>query len=168
VASALSALIQVSAQAVKGPATDTIVIQRVSLDEAIQALQSGRIDAYLFSLSLRPAQAEIARRDPNKRILSAPAGLVDFIFIPAPVYIANLSGDQTRRSLSDLARLTGGSPTAIVNVYYDKDRDATFIEYGAYPGKGANPFAFKDVRIATNYLVDRDNIVNVIYRGLHP
>jgi peptide/nickel transport system substrate-binding protein len=163
VASALSALIQVSAQAVKGPATDTIVIQRVSLDEAIQALQSGRIDAYLFSL--RPAQAEIARRDPNIRILSAPAGLVDFIFNPAPVYIANLSGDQTRRSLSDLARLTGGSPTAIVNVYYDKDRDATFIEYGAYPGKGANPFAFKDVRIATNYLVDRDNIVNVIYRG---
>lgn len=86
-ASALSALIQVSAQAVKGPATDTIVIQRVSLYEVIQALQSGRIDAYLFSLSLRPAQAEIARRDPNIRILSAPAGLVDFIFNPAPVYI---------------------------------------------------------------------------------
>lgn len=89
----------------KGPATDTIFIQRVSLDEVAQAFQSGRIDAYLFSL--RPAQAEALRRDPNIRIISAPAGLFDFIFNPAPVYIANLSGDQTRRSLSDLARLTG-------------------------------------------------------------
>jgi len=152
------------AQAViKGPATDTIVIQRVSLDEVAQAFQSGRIDAYLFSL--RPAQAEALRRDPNIRIISAPAGLVDFIFNPAPVYIANLSGDQTRRSLSDLARLTGGSPESIVNVYYDEDRNATFVEYGAYPGKGGNPFAFRDVRLAMNYMIDRDNIVNVIYRG---
>lgn len=152
------------AQAVrKGPATDTIVIQRVSLDEVAQAFQSGRIDAYLFSL--RPAQAEALRRDPTIRIISAPAGLVDFIFNPAPVYIANLSGDQTRRSLSDLARLTGGSPESIVNVYYDKDRNATFVEYGAYPGKGGNPFAFRDVRLAMNYMIDRDNIVNVIYRG---
>ena len=155
--------LQVSAQVVRGPATDTITIQRVPMEEVVQAFQAGRIDAYIFGV--RPAIAEVLRRDPNLRVLNAPSALVDFIFNPAPVYIANLSGDQTKRSLSELARLTGGSPDAITNVYYDPDRNLTFVEYGAYPGKGASPFAFKDVRIAMNYLIDRDNVVNVIYRG---
>lgn len=154
---------KVQAQAVKGPASDTIVVQRVPIEQAVQALQAGRIDAYLFGL--RPAQAEAASRDPNIRILSAPAGLVDFIFNPAPVYIANLTGNQSGRSLEDLARLTGGSPRAITSAYYDPERNSTFVEYGAYPGKGANPFAFRDLRLAMNYLIDRDYVVSVIYRG---
>ncbi len=155
--------LQVNSQVIKGPATDTIIVRSVPLDQVAQAFQAGSIDVHLFGL--RPAIAEVLKRDPNLRILSAPSALISFIFNPAPVYIANLSGDQTKRSLSDLAALTGGSANAIVNVYYDPDRDLTFIEYGAYPGKGANPFAFKDVRVAMNYLIDRDNIVSTIYRG---
>ncbi|MEM0471665.1 MAG: ABC transporter substrate-binding protein [Sulfolobales archaeon] len=157
-------ILQVDAQVVKGPATDILRIQRVPITEVAQAFQAGRIDVYLYG-GIPPATAEVLKRDPSLRVLNAPAGLVDFIFNPAPVYIANLSGDQTGRPLSELARLTGGSADAIINVYYDPDKGQTFVEYGAYPGKGANPFAFKDVRVAMNYLIDRDNIVSTIYRG---
>lgn len=152
-----------SAQAIKGSASDTITIRGIPLDQAAPALQAGTIDAYIFGL--RPAAARALAGVPGITVVRAPSGLVDLIFNPAPVHIERLPGNQTARALADIASQFGVPAAAITNVYFDNSTRTTVVEFGAFPGAGLNPFAFKAVRLAMNYLVDRDSVVNTIYGG---
>jgi peptide/nickel transport system substrate-binding protein len=152
-----------SAQVIKGSASDTVIVQAIPQDQAAPALSSGKIDAYIFGL--RPAQARALAGVPGIKVLRAPSALVDLVFNPAPVHIERLPGDQTARSKADIAAQFNVPTAAITNVYFDKDAGQTVVEFGAFPGVGVNPFAFKEVRLAMNYLVDRDAAVNTIYGG---
>ena len=49
------------------------------------------------------------------------------------------------------------------NTYHDPDKDAPLVTVG--DNVYFNPFAVREVRFALNYLIDRDYIVRVIYKG---
>jgi peptide/nickel transport system substrate-binding protein len=56
---------------------------------------------------------------------------------------------------------------ALVNLYYETVDETvyTIAEFGAFPGKGVNPLAFREIRLALNYVVDRDAFASVVMRG---
>lgn len=159
----LGSFITPSAHAATGSAADTIVFSAMSTTQAVAALQSGAIDVYDFALT--PTQAASLQGTPGIKLEKAPSAFDDLILNPAPVFVGNLSGDQTSQTRTALASQFGGVAAAITNVYYDSTKKLTFVEFGAYPGKSANPFAFKAIRFAMNYLVDRDSAANTIFGG---
>ena len=149
----------VLAQEKKGPASDKLIYKAIPLQNAPDALGK-EIDIYLFHL--RPHQAKELRGKPGIKLYSAPAGLVNYDINPAPVYIANYSGVLTKEEVA--AR--EGVPVAAIT-YYKVNRAAgwTYVEFGAHPKYGINPFAFRQVRFALNYLFDRKYVVENIYGG---
>ena len=140
-----------------GPASDYLNYTQVDLSQVPAAIGVD-IDVYLYGL--RPSIAEVVKSNPNVKLLAVPSGLVDFIFNPAPVYYENRTGEYTKE---EIATEFGTTVDAIV--YYEQGPGYTYFEIGAAPGYGINPFAFRKVRFAMNYLIDRDYIVNNIYRG---
>ena len=150
----------VMAQETVGPKTDTLIYKRYTLDQVKDALDAGDIDVYLFGVP--PSLAVEMQDDPNIAIYTAPAGLVNFIFNPSPVYYHNYTGYYT---LDEIADMEGVPPDAIV--YYEASEEGgwTYVEFGAHPDYGINPFAFREIRFAMNYAFDRDTIVTAIYNG---
>lgn len=152
-----------AAPGAKGAAADTMIFQVFTTDQAGPALQAGTIDAYDFALTA--TQAAALQGTPGIAFERAPSAFDDLILNPAPVFIGNLTGDQTSSSRSTLAAKFNAPVGAVTSVYYDSKLKLTFVEFGAYAGKGLNPFAFKPVRVAMNYEIDRNTIVSTIFRG---
>ncbi|MCY0868175.1 MAG: ABC transporter substrate-binding protein [Desulfurococcus sp.] len=149
----------VEAQEVKpGPASDKIIAVRKTIEEVPDALSTGDIYAYLFSV--RPVQAAVLQGMPGIKLYTAPAGLIELTLNPAPVHVEVFKGNLT---LSEAAARLGVPEVAIVNIYYSDGN--TIVELGAYPGKGVNPLAFKQIRFALNYLIDRATVTSTIMRG---
>ncbi|MCC6004409.1 MAG: ABC transporter substrate-binding protein [Thermofilum sp.] len=152
------------AQPVKGPAVDKIVAIRVPIAQVPDAIKSGIIDLYIYSL--RPAQAEQLKSIPEAKLFTAPAGLIDLILNPAPVAVEKLEGNLTA---TEAATRLNVPAAAIVGLRVEKNETTgkpyTIVELGAKPGKGINPFAFKQVRLAMNHIVDRETIINTILKG---
>ncbi|ALL01597.1 hypothetical protein Pyrde_1554 [Pyrodictium delaneyi] len=178
-----------AAQAEKGPATDRIIWKSVSLDKVAAALETGDIDVYLFSL--RPAAAQELTGKPGIKLYQAPSGLVDIGLNPAPVMIVTLPGKLDKKAA---AEKLGVDPVVIAYATYVapdseklppigvpiEDKDVTVVELCAKPLGGLptdakvvwesdkfdiNPFCFREIRFALNYIVDRDYIVKNIYKG---
>ncbi|MEZ0290400.1 MAG: ABC transporter substrate-binding protein [Sulfolobales archaeon] len=145
-----------------GPAVDQITYKRVTLDTVVAEFQKGAIDGYLFAI--KPTQLDqfqdLIKADIIK-FVQAPAGLVDFIFNPAPVKEIALDGDQRGKYLP---ALTGYPENVITQVYYDPTTNKTYVDI-CCDGKNINPLALQQVRFALNYAIDRDYIVKTIYRG---
>ncbi len=149
-----------------GPRTDTLYYKRVDLDKVKDALLKGDIDVYIFGIP--PAYAVDIAKEPDLVVYTAPAGLVDYILNPAPVYIYEVSGKLTLdAALSKVRAETGKEVTRdmVSSFRYDAEANKTIVEFGAFPGVGINPFAFRDIRFAINYAVDRGEIVSTIYKG---
>lgn len=167
------AAVRAEAQAAgPGPASERIIWKRVPLERAVEALRTGEIDVYVFGL--KPALAEELVGERNIKIYAAPSGLVDFILNPAPVMILEFEGEVSK---AEAATRLGVNPIAITYIKYDKERDKTLVELAVKPETtgGAtvvreanvdiNPFAVSKARFAINYVVDREFIVDNIYRG---
>ncbi|MEM4005667.1 MAG: ABC transporter substrate-binding protein, partial [Desulfurococcaceae archaeon] len=152
------------AQPVVGPASDKITIMRVPIERVPDALATNAIDMYIYSL--RPAQAALLKGLPGVVLFQAPAGLIDLVLNPAPVSVEKLEGNL---SIREAAARLGIPPEAIVNhrieIDEEKGKVFTVVELGAKPGVGINPFAFKKVRLALNYIVDRATIIDTILKG---
>ncbi len=142
-----------------GPATDRIEWTRVTLEEVGTALETGAIDVYVYGIRARTAQ-ELAGK-PGIKLYTAPAGLVDFGLNPAPVYTTTLEGLLDKR----LAALQLGVPEAAITYLSHTEDGNTYVELGAHPDYGINPLAFRQIRFALNYLVDRKFIADHIYNG---
>jgi len=143
----------------KGPASDYITYQVVPLDQVPEALGK-TIDAYLFGL--RPAQTKVLEGRTDVTLYTAPAGINDYDVNPAPVYTTTLDGVLTK---DEVAAKLGVPAAAITYIETNKTAKKTYVELGAYPGKGINPFAFREVRFALNYLIDREYVATNIYGG---
>jgi len=146
-----------------GPAVDKVVATRKTIEEVPDALKNGVIDVYMYSL--RPAQAAQLQGASGIALYSAPAGLIELTLNPAPVYVATFDGAI---SISDAAARLGVPAAAITNMYTTTTENGTMktvVELGAYPGKGINPLAFKEVRFALNYVIDRVAVASTIMRG---
>jgi len=139
----------------KGPAANELIYSQVPPDQVPYAITKS-IDVYLYGLS--PQQATQLPAD--VKLLTPPSGLVDFILNPAPVYTKTYNGTYTAEQIAKME----GVPVGAI-VYVNHTNGKTYVEFGAYPGKGINPFAFRKVRFAINYLVDRKYIVQNIYRN---
>ncbi len=147
---------------------------RVPRDQAVEAIKTGKIDVYMYGL--RPVQAEELVNVPNVKLYTAPSGIVDIILNPAPVAIYNLKGVYTRE---EAAKLFGLPPFAISYIKSNETTGTTYVELCVKPKTvpsgaelvreaeelGINPFCFREVRFAMNYLIDRDYVINNIYRG---
>ncbi|MGC8954016.1 MAG: ABC transporter substrate-binding protein, partial [Desulfurococcus sp.] len=102
-----------SAQATQpGPASDKIVVTRKTIEEVPDAISSGKIDGYLYSL--RPAQAAQLQGVSGVTLYSAPAGLIELTLNPAPVAVFTLEGTL---SISEAASKLGIPAAAITNLY---------------------------------------------------
>jgi len=146
-----------------GPAVDKVVATRKTIEEVPDALKNGVIDVYMYSL--RPAQAAQLQGVSGVALYSAPAGLIELTLNPAPVYVATFDGAI---SISDAAARLGVPAAAITNIYTTTTENGTtktVVELGAYPGKGINPLAFKEIRFALNYVIDRVAVASTIMRG---
>ena len=155
----------VSAQQKVGPASDSITFKRYPLtpDLIASAFQSGEIQAYIFGL--RPTQLDAFKPiEASISYVTAPGGLVDIILNPAPVKTVNLSGDQTSKTVKEIASMLGVPDNIIVQYYYDKDKDLTFVDLAA-DGQRINPLGIKAIRFALNFIANRDYVVNTLYRG---
>jgi len=151
-----------SQQTLPGPASDQITIKRVELDKVAAEFAAGRLDAYLFAI--KPMQLDQFSDLIQKNLVTfvqAPAGLVDFIFNPAPVKEIALDGDQRGKYLP---ALIGYPQEVITQVYYDPDTNKTYVDI-CCDGKNINPLALREVRFALNFAIDRDYVVKSIYRG---
>ncbi len=188
----LAALAPARAQEEKGPAANKIIWQRVTLEQVVDAITTGKIDVYLFGL--RPAAAQRLVGVQGINLYQAPAGLVDLGLNPAPVMIVQLPG---KLSKAEAAAKLGVDPVVIEYATYIPEgskeippvgvainaTDVTIVELcakipedkvTAAGGKvlwaskeiEINPFCFRQIRFALNYLVDRDYIVKNIYKGL--
>jgi len=97
--------------------------------------------------ALRPAQAEQLRGVEGVKLISAAAGLIELTLNPAPVYIHELDGKVTspEEAAQKVGQATGKTvpAAAISNMYYDEKRGKTIVEFGAFPGRGVNPFALE-------------------------
>ncbi|MEM4825037.1 MAG: ABC transporter substrate-binding protein [Desulfurococcaceae archaeon] len=155
-------LVTIAQEVKTGPRSDRIVIRRYKIEDVPSAIQAGDIDVYIYSL--RPAQAEQLRGIPGVKLISAPAGLNEFTLNPAPVHVERIRGKLTAR---EVAARFGVPVVSISNLYYEEENGVvyTVAEFGAFPGKGINPFAFREIRFAMNYLVDRSQAVGTIMRG---
>ncbi len=180
-----------SAQAEKGPAANKVIWKRVTLEQVAEAVRTGDIDVYLFGL--RPAAAQQLVGEKGIKLYQAPAGLVDLGLNPAPVMIVELPGKLTKEEAAAKLGIDpvmieyatyvpkGAKETPPVGVAIE-DRDITVVELcakipddkvTAAGGKvlwksdklEVNPFCFRQIRFAMNYLVDRDYIVKNIYKG---
>ena len=156
------------AQAVQpGPAVDKIIARRYAIADVPTVIAKGEIDAYLFSL--RPAQAEQLRGVPGVRLISAAAGLIELTLNNAPVHIERLPGKLTADDVIAQLKQRGINVPrrALVNLYYEEENATTYTvaEFGAFPGKGVNPFAFREIRLAMNYIVDRASFASAVMRG---
>ncbi|AFK51823.1 LPXTG-motif cell wall anchor domain protein [Thermogladius calderae 1633] len=143
-----------------GPASDQITFIRVAIEQVPDAIKNNQIDMYYFAL--RPLQAQKIQQDvPNAVLYQAPAGLIDLILNPAPVSVITLNGTLTIKQ----AAAALGVPLAAI-VGFRTSGNQTIVELGANPNTSSiNPFAFKQIRWAMNYLVDRDTIVSQILKG---
>ncbi len=139
-----------------GPAANELDYSAVPLEQVPNAL-GNTIDVYLFGL--KPALAE--NLPANAKFLTPASGIVDFLANPAPVLTKTYQGVNLTKQ--EVAQREGVPVGAIV--YIEHTKNGTYVEFGAYPGVGINPFAFRKVRFALNYLIDRSYIVNSIYRG---
>jgi peptide/nickel transport system substrate-binding protein len=187
-----TALVAAQAQE-KGPAADRIIWKRVTLEAVVEALRTGEIDVYLFGL--RPAAAQQLVGERGIALYQAPAGLVDLGLNPAPVMIVQLPGELGKKEaaarlgvdpvvIAYATYIAPGEqpPERFVGIAIE-DRDVTIVELCAKipedrvvaaGGKvlwasdkvDFNPFCFREVRFALNYIVDRDYIIKNIYKGL--
>lgn len=145
-----------------GPASNSITIRKVDLDKVAAEFSAGRLDAYLYAI--RPTQLKQFEDLVKAGVITfvqAPAGLVDFIFNPAPVKEIALDGDQRGKYLP---ALIGYPQEVITQVYYDPDTNKTYVDI-CCDGKNINPLALREVRFALNYAIDRDYVVKTIYMG---
>jgi len=139
----------------KGPAANELIYTQLPLEQVPYAIGK-KIDLYLFGLT-----PQIAAQLPSDvKIMTPPSGLVDFILNPAPVYIKTYNGTLNIVQIANMEHVPVG---AIISVKHENGK--TIAEFGAYPGKGINPFAFRKVRFAMNYLVDRKYIIQSVYRN---
>jgi len=139
----------------KGPAANELIYTQVPIDQVPYAIGKS-IDVYLFGLN--PQQA--AKLPVDVKLLTPPSGIVDFLLNPAPVYTKTYNGTYTAEQIAKMENVPVGAI-----VYVNHTDGKTYVEFGAYPGKGINPFAFRQVRFAINYLVDRKFIIQNIYRN---
>lgn len=163
------------AEEVRGPKTDTLIYRRVKVEDVPQALGT-QIDVYIFGV--RPAMAEDLKKNPNVVLYTAPSAIVDFVLNPAPVYWNNYTGvvvvgeggevDEAA-TFAKIAEIEGLDPEFVMKAvtYYEINAEGnwTYVEFGAHPKYGINPLAFREIRFAINFLVDRDFIINSIYLG---
>jgi len=181
------------AQSEKGPAANKVIWMGVSLQNAVQALESGQIDVYLFGL--RPSAAQQLAGKPGIKLYQAPSGLVDIGLNPAPVQIVLLPGKYDRKTA---AQVLGTVPENVeYATYIPPDANLTLLNNAPFIGipinktnvtivelcaklpslpanakqlwassqMDINPFCFRKIRFALNYLIDRDYIVKNIYKG---
>ncbi len=155
-----------------GPATDRIIWKQFTLEVIGAALEKGEVDVYLYGLRAVTAQ-ELAGK-PGIKLYQAPAGLVDLGLNPAPVMIVKLPGELSKAEAAQklgvdqvvvaFAEAANGTTTVdlcvkLTNLPADAEVVWSSDEYEL------NPFCFRDIRFAMNYIVDREFIVSNIYKG---
>jgi peptide/nickel transport system substrate-binding protein len=159
---------------VKGPAVDRVEWIRVPIPDVPAALETGRIDLYIFGRLPGP-MAERLAATPGIRIVTAAAGLTDIVLNPAPVQILKFPGRETRETA---ALKLGVNPLLIRYVKFIEDEGKTEVELcGVVDVPGGveevfraekanfNPFCIREVRFELQYAFDRERIQRETYRG---
>ncbi|MCE4598679.1 MAG: ABC transporter substrate-binding protein [Desulfurococcales archaeon] len=158
-----------------GPATNKITWSRFTLDEIAEAFRTDKVDVYLFGLD--PDVAQEMAQIPGIKLYTAPAGLNDFGLNPAPVQIVEVN--QVFTSKEDAAAFFGVDPVVIRYVEPMEEEGKTTVEFCAMQADlpagttivwesdklNLNPFCFRDIRFAMNYVIDRERIVKEVYKG---
>ena len=142
-----------------GPASDYVTYKEIPLEHVPEAIGKD-IDVYIFGL--RPAQTKALEGRTDITLYTAPAGMNDYDVNPAPVHIVTLDGVYTKE---EVAKKFGVPVAAITYFEVNETAGTTYVEFGAFPGKGINPLAFREVRFALNYLIDREYVATNIYGG---
>ncbi len=171
----LAATTTIAAAQEKGPAADKLEWKRVPLDQVPQAFDAGDIDVYIFGL--KPALAQELAGRPGIKLYTAPAGLVDMGLNPAPVMIVKL--EEVIKTKEEAAARIGVDPVVVRYIEYNETAGWTKVELCAKPASlpvdvtieweseklDINPFCFREIRFALNYVVDRERIVKDLYKG---
>lgn len=153
----------VATTAQKGPASDKLIISFYRADELYDAFANGLIDYAVdrgHAGYITPSIADNLLSLSTVNTYPVYSRMSDILLNPAPVYTKTYEGSFTK---SEIAEMEGIPECSIT--YIDLQDGTTYVEFGAYPGKGVNPFAFKDIRFAMNYLLDRDLIVRNLFFG---
>ncbi|NPA96902.1 MAG: ABC transporter substrate-binding protein [Crenarchaeota archaeon] len=149
---------------------------RVPQENVPYALTTGQIDVYLFGI--RPEMAAKLAGNPGIKLYSAPSGIVDLILNPAPVMELAYPGKNITKAQA--AKLLGIPEIAISQIYWNPKKKASMVDVCIRltnvpsPFKVAkqapsnikiNPFCFRQIRFAMNYIVNRQYIVSSVYKG---
>ena len=149
---------------------------RVPQENVPYALTTGQIDVYIFGI--RPEMAAKLAGSPAIKLYSAPTGIDDLILNPAPVMELAYSGKNLTKA--EAAKLLGVPEIAISQIYWDSKKKASIVDVcirltsvpsGFKVVKEApssikiNPFCFKEIRFAMNYIVNRQYIVSTVFKG---
>ncbi|MEB3756240.1 MAG: ABC transporter substrate-binding protein [Desulfurococcales archaeon] len=146
----------------KGPASDNIVFNLYTADELYSAFVNGSID-YAVEGYIDTIDQDLANQlesIEDVRTYHVYHEIYDILLNPAPVYTKEYNGTYT---ISNIAEMEGIPEYDIV--YINVSNNITYVEFGAYPGKGINPFAFREFRFAMNYLVNRDLFIRNLFSG---
>ncbi len=155
--------IAIAAIAQKGPASDRIIISFYRADELYNAFANGTIDYAVdrgHAGYITPSIADHLKSLGTVNAYPIYSRMFDILLNPAPVYTKTYVGSFTKNEIAEMEGIPACSIT-----YIKVQNGTTYVEFGAYPGKGVNPFAFKDIRFAMNYLLDRDLIVRNVFSG---
>ncbi len=183
-----------AAQAQKGPATDKVEWMAVDLKDVANALESGQIDVYLFGLRPSAAQQLAGKPDiklyqaPSGLVdIGLNPAPVMIVLLPgqydketaAEKLGINPVAIEYATYISKDANLSQINSMPFIGITLNQT-DVTVVELCAKPLNGLpgdaktiwesnkfdiNPFCFRQIRFALNYIVDRDFIVKNIYKG---
>ena len=147
-----------------GPASDQLVFRQVPTDQVYQEFANGTLDLYVgwLNAASRLGLIENLTRLGSVEYIKTYGGIIDLLLNPAPVLMKTYNGTLTR---DEVAALEGVPPAAVTYLEVDAANNQTYAEFGAHPEAGINPFAFRRVRFAFNYLVDREWVVETLLKG---
>ncbi|WFO74980.1 hypothetical protein J4526_07880 [Desulfurococcaceae archaeon MEX13E-LK6-19] len=138
-----------------------IVIKEVPENESVKALANGTIDLYGHPVSSEIYLKGVKNITRYKGFMTtitginAPLAVIDVLFNPAPIRMVSLKGNYTREEAAKVLNISSEA-ISFIKAYRDSNGVVrTYIELGAYPGRGINPFAFREIRRAINNAINR-------------
>ncbi len=168
----LASVFTTSLQVVQAQNTRAEVITWTSVPTENVSSEIGKsIDIYVYTLRY----SQLGELPSNVTKYLVPSGIIDLVFNPSAVMILERSGYVTR---DEAAKELGIPVIAIQRVEYDSSSNVTkvytCISVTSVPSTytvlnqssyDINPFCFRRIRFAMNYIVNRGYIAHTIYHG---
>ncbi len=141
--------------------SEKIIFREVPENESVKALVNGTIDLYGYTVSSEIYLKGVKNITRYKGFMTTitgvvvPSAVIDVLFNPAPIRMVSLEGNYTCEEAAKVLNISSEA-ISFIKAYRDSNGVVrTYIELGAYPGRGINPFAFREIRRAVNYAINR-------------